>query len=132
MTAARRPTVAPVSTLVTTAVTLATLQESLQASAGEPLNLDPPFSGDAQEIRSQLGGVVKVVPAEAGDALGVGNILESGLQSPVEGHKSDERKRREENQREHVEGGADVGGRGHQSECNQAARHRHQENARAS
>jgi hypothetical protein len=72
----------------------------------------------------------EVKPAQGRDALRVPEVLDPGLQCALERHEPHEGKRRQQDEREGVERGADVGGRGDEAKRDEAAAHRGQEHRR--
>jgi hypothetical protein len=65
---------------------------------------------------------IHVELAQAGDSLRVGDVLARDLSQPLEGDKPDERKRRQQDQREGVEGGPQLGHLADEGERDEAAR----------
>jgi thiamine-phosphate pyrophosphorylase len=88
-----------------------------------------PFRG-VEQVARQLGSVIDVIVAEPRDTAGVGKVLDPCLQRPVERRQPSEGQRGQENEPEHVERHAGLGGGGDEPEGNQAAGYRAKENAR--
>src|SRR5436189_163820 len=83
---------------------------------GNPFGL-----GDGQQVRGHLRGGVEVEAAQEGYTPGITVVLDSRLQRTLERHHTDERQRREQDQGEGVERGADTAGGGHQSQGDESA-----------
>jgi hypothetical protein len=75
----------------------------------QALHADPLRLRDGEQVRRYLRGAVEVEAAQEGDAPGIAIVLDSRLQGTLVGHEADERQRREQDQGEGVERGADTG-----------------------